>query len=273
MPVVDKEKPNSKNELLKEDEFTVKYPPENSSENYIIRIQLFDNEILISAKENNNLVQSFYDKKFNVNDFHKLLGNFSVFYKTIDDIYNFLLYSLRDKEMFISSVMNKVSLTLTTELKAKYKDPLKVEIKLLERKCNKEKLVDSLCNEIKDLKEEVSKVKNENNKLKEQILNKKDIKIQSGEYDVKFLDKVPKMYTCNNLKEFREFIDHINFDEEYEKKPQIMVSLSGMDIGNDHNTRIRVFAENINTSGFDIRIFTWSDTQVYGVKVSWISFG
>jgi len=172
MTALYKEKPDSKNELLKENEFTVKYPPENSSENYIIRIQLFDNEILISAKENNNLVQSFYDKKFIVKDFHKLLGNFSVFYKTIDDIYNFLLHSLRDKEMFISSVMNKVSLTLTTELKAKYKDPLKVEIKLLERTYNKEELVDSLCNEIKDLKEEINKLKNEYNNLKNQFLNK-----------------------------------------------------------------------------------------------------
>ena len=67
---------------------------------------------------------------------------------------------------------------------------------------------------------------------------------------------------------------HITFEKKYLTKPNVMVAISSLDAGatSDKNIRIRVFAKNIDTSGFDIEINTWHTSTLYEVKVSWISF-
>ena len=71
----------------------------------------------------------------------------------------------------------------------------------------------------------------------------------------------------------RSFKKHISFDEKYEKKPHVMVSIRGIDSYKDVNLRLYANAENIDTSGFDLIIGTWADSLVFKVYISWISFG
>lgn len=71
----------------------------------------------------------------------------------------------------------------------------------------------------------------------------------------------------------RSYIKHIYFNQKYETIPNVHVSITGLDIINSRNARIKVFAENIDQNGFDIKICTWCDTSVYMAKVSWISLG
>ena len=65
---------------------------------------------------------------------------------------------------------------------------------------------------------------------------------------------------------------HINFDKKYEKIPKVMVSISLLDTEKNTNLRINVYAEHINTSGFDLIIYTWDDTRIFRIKATWISF-
>ena len=68
---------------------------------------------------------------------------------------------------------------------------------------------------------------------------------------------------------------HITFEKKYESNPNVMVSISSLDDGGGNSAnviRIKVYAKNIDTSGFDIQIHTWECSTLFGVKVSWISF-
>ena len=97
---------------------------------------------------------------------------------------------------------------------------------------------------------------------------KKNYKIQSGEIDEGLNNT--DLWTSNGD---RYFIRHVYFNERYENTPQVIVSLSGLDVCNEKNTRVKVYAENINNNGFDIKIFIWHDSKLWRIKVSWISFG
>ena len=100
----------------------------------------------------------------------------------------------------------------------------------------------------------------------------KSNKIQTGCYFKRF--PYQKHYMNNSTGE-RSFVDHIYFNEKYETIPHVMASLIGLDAGNSEapSIRVEVNAENIDPSGFDIRIKTWLDSKIFNVKVSWISFG
>ena len=68
---------------------------------------------------------------------------------------------------------------------------------------------------------------------------------------------------------------HITFEKKYESNPNVMVSISSLDAGGGNSAnviRIKVYAKNIDTSGFDIEISTWHISTLFEVKVSWISF-
>lgn len=286
---MEEEIPRLESGIFREDDFTI----DNSSENYIIKIQNRYNEtILISVKKDNHLNNSIYEKEFSINDFQIIFSDLIIiFKKKIENIYNFLKDSFKENNVSIGDIIKGNSLTLSTTLEITGQDPFKINIELPENRCNTNELIDHLCNEINiikeknknlekeniDFKEEITLIKNEMNKIKEDndklkklISNKKDIKIQSGDYYANFVNKYPDMYTKHGS---RKVTIPINFDEKYDSIPHVMVSLSGIDGLHTANTRIMVYAKNVNTSRFDIDIETWYDSALYTVKISWISFG
>ena len=127
-----------------------------------------------------------------------------------------------------------------------------------------------LKNEVNKLTEKCNELTEQNKELKEQI-SKKD-KIQTGEYIAQFLEGSYATYMYSSTGD-RSFKKHISFDEKYEKKPHVMVSIRGIDLCKDFNSRLYANAENIDTSGFDLIIGTWADSLVFKVYISWISFG
>ena len=105
-----------------------------------------------------------------------------------------------------------------------------------------------------------------------QVIPKYDMNIQSGEYYGDF-------YTYDNNYKYMMYSNgertvtiHIYFDKKYENAPKVMVSLSLLDTERDTNLRISVFPEHIDTSGFDLTIYTWDNTKIFRVKAIWISF-
>ena len=140
---------------------------------------------------------------------------------------------------------------------------LKKEINELKEKQNKTFEENNL------LKKEINELKGQNKELKEQISN--NVKIQSGEYNAGFPSNTSHYMHCQTGQ--RSFKQHIYFSEKYDKIPHVIVSIKGLDTNKDTNIRLKVKTENIDTSGFDLIIATWDNTSIYGVRISWISFG
>lgn len=71
----------------------------------------------------------------------------------------------------------------------------------------------------------------------------------------------------------REWRESIAFATPFNAPPEVTVAFSMLDAGVAANTRVRVTAENITASGFDIVTSTWENTTVYSVVASWLAFG
>ena len=129
-------------------------------------------------------------------------------------------------------------------------------------------------NKTKDLKELITQNDNEIqniNILLKEIIQNNNINIQSGEWYVEFFAYNEYMHMMNSRGE-PSITKHIEFDVKFKKAPKVMVSISLLDTERDTNLRVNVYAEHINTSGFDLRIAIWDDTQLYRLRSSWISF-
>lgn len=66
---------------------------------------------------------------------------------------------------------------------------------------------------------------------------------------------------------------HVEFTESYREPPVVQVSLSMSDISSDHNARVDVQTEDINSDGFVIVFRTWGDTRVARVRADWLAIG
>lgn len=73
--------------------------------------------------------------------------------------------------------------------------------------------------------------------------------------------------------ENRTFRAHIAFEVGFAATPLVHVGLAGFDIDHTDSARLRVHAESITASGFDVVLTTWAGTRVYGASVSWLAIG
>ena len=214
------------------------------------------------VKKNNyfNLFQKIEDN-YDVYDVYKELENFI----KQQDINKITLLEKANRLIIIFSFdsFQKSQFELGENGKQKFENILQ-KLNELEEKAKKKTEENYL------LKRQINKLIEENKNLKEQII-KAEIKIQSGEYFFDFWN-IDSHYMYTKFGN-RSVIEHIKFEENYEKTPNVMATLNGLDAGNDANVRIKVYAENIDTSGFDLRVDTWDNTSIFRVKASWISYG
>ena len=71
----------------------------------------------------------------------------------------------------------------------------------------------------------------------------------------------------------RVFRGLIAFERPFRNAPIVHVGLVGFDISNQGAARVRVRAQNVTDSGFEIEVVSWRETQVYSVEVSWLAVG
>lgn len=79
------------------------------------------------------------------------------------------------------------------------------------------------------------------------------------------------IWTLENGSGKRQFVSHVDFDEWYQKKPTVIVSLAGFD--STGRKAISVKAININERGFDLVLTTLGQSQVSSLWVNWVAFG
>ena len=150
---------------------------------------------------------------------------------------------------------------------------LKCNINNLDMNTKYEFRICSICNDIIGPWSNIHNVKTKiydydfyNNIIKEQKYNK----IQSGQVEISFgLEN----HFMNSERGDRTYTKHIYFNETYENIPDVHVSLVGFDISKERNARLKIYSESINREGFDLKIFTWWDTILFKVNVSWVAYG
>ena len=98
------------------------------------------------------------------------------------------------------------------------------------------------------------------------------LKIDSGEFDFVFYELSDAKYMFNAEGE-RRYSKYINFNKKFKNKPNVIVSLKGIDASNDYYIRVNLFAKNISNNGFNLECFTWHDSECYAIYTSWIAIG
>ena len=96
--------------------------------------------------------------------------------------------------------------------------------------------------------------------------------IDSGEFDFTFY-KWPDAKHMIEGKGDRKYSRNINFTRKFKNKPNVIVSLKGIDASNDKYIRANLFARNITNNGFDLECITWDDSKNYAIYASWIAIG
>lgn len=65
----------------------------------------------------------------------------------------------------------------------------------------------------------------------------------------------------------------IEFNQEFNEIPEVIVSICSIDSSNDANLRLIVIPEDITTKGFIIVFKTWYDAIINQVGVTWMAYG
>ncbi|KAF7888117.1 uncharacterized protein EAF02_002658 [Botrytis sinoallii] len=68
-------------------------------------------------------------------------------------------------------------------------------------------------------------------------------------------------------------IGSISFSKEFESPPIVMLSLTGVDTGNEANSRVQVYASEVTSKGFTVHADSWGNTKLYSCGASWIALG
>lgn len=71
----------------------------------------------------------------------------------------------------------------------------------------------------------------------------------------------------------RRFSVPVQFDAPFSAPPVVQLGVVGLDASKDDNLRLKVRAESISSTGFELVAETWLHTQLWGVDVSWLAIG
>jgi hypothetical protein len=73
--------------------------------------------------------------------------------------------------------------------------------------------------------------------------------------------------------EERVFRARIDFASPFAGPPVVHVGISSFDIDHCDTARLRVRAEAISATGFELVLTTWRNTKVYSAETSWLAVG
>jgi len=94
--------------------------------------------------------------------------------------------------------------------------------------------------------------------------------VQTGSINYQWINhQYSKLNDDGKTVRFNKFF--VNFPQSFSKIPRVAVSLYGLAVSKNYDTRIVVVAEEITVNGFYVVLCTWADTQLYEVDVNWIA--
>ena len=69
----------------------------------------------------------------------------------------------------------------------------------------------------------------------------------------------------------RKYSQHVNFAEAFSTHPVVTVALSFLIVHHEKDIRLSTLVRNVGTSGFNLGVQEWFDSNVEGVGISWLA--
>lgn len=82
----------------------------------------------------------------------------------------------------------------------------------------------------------------------------------------------PGFQTGNMRPQTRTTINHIKFRSRFAKIPQVVVWISGLELANSEQFKVKVCATRVTTSGFTVEADGWRGCQSIYKQVAWVAF-
>ena len=70
----------------------------------------------------------------------------------------------------------------------------------------------------------------------------------------------------------RSYVRRVAFQSGFSNVPMVTTNLTGLDISKGC-AKFYIGVENVDSTGFDLQLKTWGDTQVWAVVVNWLAIG
>ncbi len=123
------------------------------------------------------------------------------------------------------------------------------------------------------IKEEYAKLREENARIKDEFeaLKSSVPQIQHGVFE--FTDGWTRGVWPLGRKTApgdRFYSPRIEFKTAFSVVPKVNISILRLDTGNSP-VRVKINAIEVTTEGFTLDIGTWSDSEVYGIRVDWLA--
>jgi hypothetical protein len=82
---------------------------------------------------------------------------------------------------------------------------------------------------------------------------------------------VPHQSTIRKASSEPFLLSNVRFETVYAKPPVVLVWLTGIDMANTANWRLKAIATEVTESGFNLSVQTWADSILYGAGASWLA--
>lgn len=92
--------------------------------------------------------------------------------------------------------------------------------------------------------------------------------VESGNWSV---NQSTSNYTLDKNEGNRIMTINVAFDNPFDVKPDIVLSVTMLEAGDNTTVRYDVTATSVSRDGFSITIKTWKDTQIKGIGGFWLA--
>nr|CAG26658.1 CHA-II protein [Cepaea hortensis] len=95
---------------------------------------------------------------------------------------------------------------------------------------------------------------------------------QTGEIDYGSDSSWPKVPSDDpNKDRTRELVKNVTFPSPYCRPPKVILSVTTLDSDHTKNLRYQARLKSVSPSGFSASSYTWHDTTIYRMKLSWLA--
>lgn len=96
------------------------------------------------------------------------------------------------------------------------------------------------------------------------------VKVQSGKWSA---SANTEGYTLAENEGDRSVTISVNFLDPFENKPDVTLGVTFLDATSGKNVRYKVDALSVSRDAMTIKISTWADTKIFGIKGYWLAHG
>ena len=93
-------------------------------------------------------------------------------------------------------------------------------------------------------------------------------KIETGKFS---FDNTMQNYSLDKQSGDRSMTVYVNFENGFDKKPKVILSVTNLDANTQTNIRYNVEALSVSRDGFSVKVSTWSDTKIMGISGDWLA--